>query len=65
MCPPLDGRSGGLRRRVQYLLPQGALLPRVYGTVASPVWLEFWGPAAGQATPSWTVYRLACHQLLP
>ena len=32
---------------------------------ASPLWLELRGPAAWQATSSWTVYRLACHRLLP
>ena len=41
------------------------LLPRVYGTTASALWLELRGPSAWQATPSWTVYRLACHELLP
>ena len=28
----------GLPSRVQYLSPQGVLLPRVYGTIASPLW---------------------------
>ena len=50
---------------MEYLLPQGVLLPLVYGTTASPSWLELWGPGAWQATPSWAVYRLACHRLLP
>ena len=50
---------------MEYLSPQGVLLPLVYGTTASPLWLEARGRSAGQATPSWTVYRLACHQLLP
>ena len=36
-----------------------------YGTTASALWLELRGPAAWQATPSWTVYRLACHRWLP
>ena len=49
---------------MEYLSPQGVLLPLVYGTTASPLWLELRGRSAWQATPSWTVYRLACHRLL-
>ena len=48
-----------------YLSPQGVLLPRVYGTTASALWLELGGLSAWHATPSWTVNRLACHRLLP
>ena len=48
---------------MEYLSPQGVLLPLVYGTTASPLWLELRGRSAWQATPSWTVYRLACHRL--
>ena len=72
MCPwagphaPSFGRQlRGLPSRVEYLSPQGVLLPLVYGTTASPLWLELRGHSAWQATPSWTVYRLACHRLLP
>ena len=72
MCPwvgrhaPSFGRQlWGLLSRVEYLSPQGVLLPLVYGTTASPLWLELRGHSAWQATPSWTVYRLACHRLLP
>ena len=72
MCPwvgphaPSFGRQlWGLPSRVKYLSPQGVLLPLVYGTTASPLWLELRGHSAWQATPSWTVYRLACHRLLP
>ena len=72
MCPwvgphaPSFGRQlWGLASRVEYLSPQGVLLPLVYGTTASPLWLELRGHSAWQATPSWTVYRLACHRLLP
>ena len=72
MCPwvgphaPSVGRQlRGLPSRVEYLLPPGKLLPLVYGTTASPLWLGLRGLAAWQATPSWTVYRLACHRLLP
>ena len=50
---------------MEYLSPQGVLLPLVYGTNASPLWLELRGRSAWQATPSWTVYRLACHRLHP
>ena len=72
MCPwvgphaPSFGRQlWGLPSRVEYLSPQGVLLPLVYGTSASPLWLELRGHSAWQATPSWTVYRLACHRLHP
>ena len=72
MCPwvgphaPTFGRQlWGLPSRVEYLSPQGVLLPPVYRTTASPLWLELRGHSAWQGTPSWTVYRLACHRLLP
>ena len=65
MPPPLGGSSGGLLSRVEYLSPQGVLLPLVYGTTASSLWLELQGHSAWQVTPSWTVYWLACHRLLP
>ena len=65
MPPPLGGSSGGLPSRVDYLSPQGVLLPLVYNTTASLLWLELRGHSAWQVTPSWTVYRLACHRLLP
>ena len=55
----------GLPSCMEYLPPQGVLLPLVYGMTASPLWLELRGNSAWQATPSWTVYRLACHRLLP
>ena len=72
MCPwvgshaPSCGRQlWGLLSRMEYLSPPRVLLPRVYGTTASPLWFELRGPAAWQATPSWAMYRHACHQLLP
>ena len=72
MCPwvgphaPSFGRQiCGLPSCVDHLSPQGVLLPLVYGTTASPLWLELRGRSAWQATPSWTAYRLACHRLLP
>ena len=47
MCPwvgphaPSFGRQlWGLPSRVEYFSPQGVLLPLVYGTTASPLWLE-------------------------
>ena len=71
MCPWVEPhvpsfvwQLSGLPSRVEYLLPQGVLLPLVYGTTASPLWLEMRGRSAWQATPCWTVYRLACHRLL-
>ena len=59
MCPwvgshaPSCGRQlWGLPSCMGYLSPQGVLLPQVYRTTASPLWLELRGPAAWQATPS-------------
>ena len=49
-APSLGRQLGGPASRVEYLSPQGVLLPRVYGTIASPLWLELRGPAALQAT---------------
>ena len=72
MCPwvgphaPCFGRQlWGLPSRVEYLSPQGVLLTLVYCTTASPLWLEVQGLSAWQATPSWTLYRLACQRLFP
>ena len=72
MCPWVGPHAPSFERQlwrlpspVEYLSPQGVLLPLVYGTTASPLWLELRGHSAWQATPSWTVYRLACHRLLP
>ena len=72
MCPwvgphaPSFGRQlWGLPSRVLYLSAQEVLLPLVYSTTASLLWFELRGHSAWQATPSWTLYRLACHRLLP
>ena len=65
MPPLLVRKLWGLPSCVEYISPQGLLLPPVYGTTASPLWPELRGHSACQATPSWTVYRLACHRLLP
>ena len=64
-APSLGRQVWGLPSRVEYLSPQGVLLPLVHGTTASPLWLELRGHSAWQATSSWTVYRLSCQQLLP
>ena len=64
-APSFGRQLWGLPSRVEYLSPQGVLLPLVYGTTASPLWLELRGLSAWQATPSWTVYRLTCQPLLP
>ena len=64
-APSFGRQLWGLPSRVEYLPPQGVLLPLVLGTTASLLWLELRGHSAWQATPSWTVYRLACHRLLP
>ena len=72
MCPwvgphaPSFGRQlWGLPSCVEYLSPQEVLLPLVYRTTASSLWLELRGLSTWQETPSWTVYRLACQRLLP
>ena len=73
MCPwvglnaaSFGGQLSGPPSRVECLSPPRLLLlRRVYGTTASPLWFELRGRTAWQATPSWTVYRLACHRLLP
>ena len=72
MCPwvgshaPSCGRQlWGLPSCVEYISPQGVLLPRVYSTIASPLWLEFRGHAAWEAAPAWALRRHTCHQLLP
>ena len=64
-CPVLWAAALGAAQPWKYLSPQGVLLQLVYGTTASPLWLELRGHSAWQATPSWTVYRLVCHRLLP
>ena len=58
MCPwvgshaPSCGRQlWGLPSRIEYLSPQGVLLPRVYGTTASPLWLESQGPGCLAGNP--------------
>ena len=64
-APSFGGQLWGLPSRVEYLSPEVVLLRLVYGTTASPLWLELRGLSAWQATPSWTVHRLACQRLPP
>ena len=64
-APSCGRQLWGLPSRMEYLSPQGVLLPQVYGTNASPLWLQWRGAAAWQATPSWALCKHACHQLLP
>ena len=64
-APSFGRQLSGPPSRVEYLSPQGVLLLLVYGTTASPLWLELRGLSAWQATPSWTVYRFAFRRLLP
>ena len=56
-APSSERQFWGLPSRMEYLSPQGVLLPRVYGTTASPPWLDLRGPAAWQGTPSWGCAR--------
>ena len=69
MCPWVGPHAPSFGRQlwagVEYRSPQGVLLPLLYGTTASSLWLELRGRSAWQATPSWIVYELACHRLLP
>ena len=59
---PACGRQlWGLPSRMEYLSAQGVSLPQVYGTTASPLWVELRGPDAWQATRSWDVCRHTCH----
>ena len=58
MCPwvrphaPSFGRQlWGLPSCVEYLSPQGVLLPGVYSTTASPLWLKLRRPAALAGKP--------------
>ena len=64
-APSLGRQLWGPPSRVEYLSPHGVLLPLVYGTTASPLWPELRGHSAWPPTPSWTMYLLACHRLLP
>ena len=61
-APSFGRQLWGLPSRVQYLSSPGVLVPLVYGMTASLLWPELRGLSAWQATPSWTVYRLACQR---
>ena len=45
-CPLLWAAALGATSRVEYLSPQGVLLPLVYGMTASLLWLELRGLSA-------------------
>ena len=45
-APSFGQQLRGLPSRVEYLSPPGVLLPLVYGTTDSPLWLEGRGLAA-------------------
>ena len=64
-APSFGRQLWGLPSGVEYLSPQGVLLPLLYSTTAPHWWLELQGLSAWQATPSWTVYGLTCQRLLP
>ena len=58
MCPWVGAHAPSfgwqlwrLPSRVEHLSPQGVLLPLVYGTTASPLWIELRGLSAWQAHP--------------
>ena len=58
MCPwigshaPSCGRQlWGLPSSVEYRSPHGVLLPRVYGRIASRMWLELRAPLLGRRPP--------------
>ena len=64
-CPLLWAAAPGAAQPCGVSLTRRVLPPLVYGTTASPLWLELRGHFAWQATPSWTVYRFARPRLLP
>ena len=65
MPPPLGGSSrgclavGSISHHKGYCSRLSTVRP------PHPFWFELLGHSAWQATPSWTVYRLACHWLPP
>ena len=64
-CPPLWAAALGAAQPCGVSLTTRGIAPACLRYDASPLWLELRGRSAWQATPSWTVYRLACHRLLP
>ena len=65
MPSPLGGSSGGCRSVWSISHHRGYIAPASLRYDASPPWLESRGPAAWQATPSWSMYQLTCHRSLP
>ena len=51
-APSFRQQLWGLPSRVEYLSPEGVMLPLVYRTTASRLWLQLRGHSAWQATPS-------------
>ena len=64
-CPLLWAAALGAAKPCGVSLSTRGIAPASLRYDASPLWLELRGHSAWQVTPSWTVYRLACHQLLP
>ena len=64
-CPLLWAAALGAAQPCGVSLTTRGIAPASQTTTASPLWLELRGHSAWQATPSWTVYRLACHRLPP
>ena len=50
-CPLLWAAALGLHSRMEYLSPQGVLLPQVYGKTASPLWFGCGAPLLGSLPP--------------
>ena len=63
-APSCERQLWGLPSRMEYLSPQGVLLPRVYGATASPLWLELRGPAAWPDLVFWVCIRLGGREYL-
>ena len=64
-CPLLCAAALAAAQPYGVSLTTGGIAPASLRYTAPPLWLELRGRAAWQVTPSWTLYRLACHQLLP
>ena len=59
-CPLSWAAALGAAQLCGGSLTTRVLLPLVYRTTASTLWLELRGHSAWQASQTWTVYRLAC-----
>ena len=65
MCPWVGSHPPSCGRQLSGLPSHVEYLPPVYGTIASPLWLELRCLAAWQANPSWAMCRHSCNRLLP